>query len=98
MDYGRCLEKVKTTVQCPCSSRNDLGESPWSVLGREIIFKARKADMPFSKEVGRHLRQCLFGGYAVHSNVQERGYKKTFCLRSFQTPGSDMWHQRLVRF
>lgn len=93
LDYGRCLEKVYKIVQCPCSSRNDLGESPWSALGREIASQAQKADTPLSK-ICRHLRQFPLGDYAANTNIQERGYKKTFCLRSFQTPTSDLWDER----
>lgn len=72
--YGRCLGKLGNTVQCPCSRRNDPAESTWSALGREMISKTRKVDMSLSKKVCRHLRQSLLGGFAAHSNVQERKY------------------------
>lgn len=96
MDCGKYLGKVLKIVQCSCSRRNELGESPQSASGREIISKVQRTDMPLSKKACWPLMQSLLGGNAAHFNAHERGHKKTFHLRNFQTPGRDLWHKMLV--
>ena len=55
-----------------------------------------KGRSSLSEKLCRPLSRSPVGGYAAHADVQEREYKTTFCLRSFQIPRNDLWDERLI--
>lgn len=57
-----------------------------------------KVGVPLSKTVCRDLRWSFLRGYDSTLQCSETGHKKTFCLRSFQTPNTDLRAERLLGF